>query len=390
VRITPRLFVALKTHDALEAAESKPGYRYYDSEVRELYARLMDGRVWSGDSSVAVTSLMAHPVDIGPNAGPWARQFSSGHASKARAALTQFAMKHGAPAASDDALYAPPVSVYSEGGAEDDGTKPSQDRFDLFHLLEAGRPPLDSPQARTPSRMKCELMSYQKRCLAWMMAVESGLLGASMGPQLHPAWRQWVFPGWEHLPFGVYQSRLNPTIVTTRHYVAPLPPQGGILADEMGLGKTLEILSLILSRPRKPEECAKVFPEILRKLTVDEDVCEAMNPTQGAGARTRSRVKASKETANLNAPQPVLAPVLPEIDEDPDPVAIKASLIVCPQAISTQWLAEIEEHCRDVKVLLYPGMVSNCVSCVYICAWMPCFCLGHTDGRVVGQRFGPI
>lgn len=58
-------------------------------------------------------------------------------------------------------------------------------------------------------------------------------MGASVGPQLHPAWRQLVFPGWDKLPFHVYQSRVDPAVLTTTRFYAPLPPRGGILADEV-------------------------------------------------------------------------------------------------------------------------------------------------------------
>ena len=54
------------------------------------------------------------------------------------------------------------------------------DRFDLFHLLEAGRPPLNSPEEVTPVNMTCELMAYQKRALAWMVAVETGCVRARL------------------------------------------------------------------------------------------------------------------------------------------------------------------------------------------------------------------
>ena len=73
----------------------------------------------------------------------------------------------------------------SKGGNPDTG-----DAFDLFHLLEAARPPTDAPEEPTPAGMSCRLLPYQRKALAWMAAVETGWLGASLGSQLHPAWME--------------------------------------------------------------------------------------------------------------------------------------------------------------------------------------------------------
>ena len=71
----------------------------------------------------------------------------------------------------------------------------ADDRFDLFHLLEAGRPPVTSPEESTPVNMRaCQLMPYQRRCLAWMMAVESGYVALVNHPM-----REWTYvliDGW--------------------------------------------------------------------------------------------------------------------------------------------------------------------------------------------------
>ncbi len=65
----------------------------------------------------------------------------------------------------------------------------ADDRFDLFHLLEAGRPPVTSPEESTPVNMRaCQLMPYQRRCLAWMMAVESGYAALVNHPM-----REWTY-----------------------------------------------------------------------------------------------------------------------------------------------------------------------------------------------------
>lgn len=81
-----------------------------------------------------------------------------------------------------DQVHTQPLSLIHEWlvSRHLDGCMTADDRFDLFHLLEAGRPPVISPEEPTPVNMRaCQLMPYQRRCLAWMMAVESGYVAYS-------------------------------------------------------------------------------------------------------------------------------------------------------------------------------------------------------------------
>lgn len=47
-------------------------------------AQLLDGKCWSGDTSMRVRGLMVHPVELGPTAGPWTRNPAGGHLSNLR------------------------------------------------------------------------------------------------------------------------------------------------------------------------------------------------------------------------------------------------------------------------------------------------------------------
>ena len=149
----------------------------------------------------------------------------------------------------------------------------------------------------------------------------------------------------------------------------------------MGLGKTLEAIALILARPRRKAELCTEFPDVFRRLTMEEQSDWGGGGDEGSKRYTRARAKEEAEKAKQAAavakaavqaekvsgkgnakgrgravavPEPE-----PEEEEDPEPVAVKGSLIVCPQAISLQWVSEVADHSRDVSVLLYTGLGSG-------------------------------
>ncbi|CAE7922325.1 unnamed protein product, partial [Symbiodinium sp. KB8] len=152
------------------------------------------------------------------------------------------------------------------------------DPFDLFHILEACRPPAKAPNRPTPPGMgETQLLPYQRRALAWMHAVEDGEFAERSGLQPDPSFDALQLPLWDEddyaspskaatlfvfnmVPknyfsrsgFGYgYMGRVSATpLILLRPPLARGPPTGGILADEMGLGKTLEVAALVLARRR--------------------------------------------------------------------------------------------------------------------------------------------
>ena len=52
------------------------------------------------------------------------------------------------------------------------------------------------------------------------------------------------------------------------------------------------------------------------------------------------------------------------IQDDYVPLGVKATLVVCPQAISTQWESELAQHAPTLRVHVYTGMVRRRLSCV--------------------------
>jgi SWI/SNF related-matrix-associated actin-dependent regulator of chromatin subfamily C len=137
------------------------------------------------------------------------------------------------------------------------------------------------------------LMDHQKQALHFMTEHEKADYDDDIST--HSLWRSQPKPNgrpsWYHVITGL-EVREKPS-----------PTQGGILADMMGLGKTLSILALIAQ-------------------------------TNTAAARFRYQRPESGLELDCNA---------------------KATLIVCPKSVLSNWEEQIAAHTKDVKVYNYHG-----------------------------------
>jgi len=167
--------------------------------------------------------------------------------------------------------------------------------------MEALAPSTPMDRRKPPEGLSLPLYPFQEEALHWMLSREA-LEGDAM--LLHPLWDALELPGGKI----IYQNRLTGTM-TDHRIEAPLPEPGGCLADEMGLGKTVMILSLILSHPRDFRS-----PDISR-----------------SGGLMLERT----------------------LGERPTPV--KATLIVVPASILSQWSKEVSKWAPGLKVHIYRG-----------------------------------
>ncbi|XP_034111735.1 E3 ubiquitin-protein ligase SHPRH [Drosophila albomicans] len=221
------------------------------------------------------------------------------------------------------------------------------------------------PTVSLPSCFKSQLRGYQQRTVSWMLSRECQ-------PNVFPAnftichANDGKHKVWKHnycLQF--YECDKEEELLPN----VRLPP-GGILADEMGLGKTVELLATLLLNPKQHvdntywnvslEEAIDSVPlkrrclapkvhcicieQSAAKLLVKCTLCQLWQHQQCIKDSHSDYVCPNCWTELMSMPQAQL-------------VESRATIIVSPSEIKTQWHQEISKHVDGtLKVLLYPGL----------------------------------
>ena len=106
-------------------------------------------------------------------------------------------------------------------------------------------------------------------------------------------------------------------------------PMGGILAESMGLGKTVEMIACILANPSRQEIVNNNDPQ-------------------------------NQQTAAIDGPLSFHADEAISIYQSKTIIESRATLIVSPASILSQWEREISRHAPNLKVVVYPGIKELC------------------------------
>lgn len=179
-----------------------------------------------------------------------------------------------------------------------------RDFYESVHIPDKNDKTYESLQVPD---IQSTLFAYQKRSIQWMLGREGvdihgkKLIKDSQSAPIPHGWMRSRTVDNQHIFVNQWLG-----LVTTCEQVpetAFTEVSGGILAEEMGLGKTVEIIALLARNKR--------------------DLVESQ-PESG------SRLQ-----------------------------AVGATIIVCPDSITNQWLSEINLHAPSLRTLLYPGVAKG-------------------------------
>lgn len=271
-----------------------------------------------------------------------------------------------------------------DGEGEEEGLEESP-AARLYRMISGEKIPHDHGATPLPneSLIWTALKPYQRRGALWMARQEETSYHSDSACFLmHPLWRAITLPvvdghscegKWEKTIYvNPYNGKLS-----LQAFSPPRRPFGGILADEMGLGKSLEILALVCARPNAgfvPASETADHPEFAGErcecpcgsASVDEmdlyrpeamcvqcDVCAAWQHDDCV----RWSSKEEREKAILGDRQFVCGRCARWMaSKELDGVA-KATLVVCPDQIASQWERELSSHLTPggLSALFYRG-----------------------------------
>ncbi|GAA6061262.1 hypothetical protein JCM10212_000703 [Sporobolomyces blumeae] len=204
------------------------------------------------------------------------------------------------------------------------------------------------PERDPPETFALKLRGYQKQALKWMSSMETGEEEARKSMSMHPLWEKYFFPGsTDVFYYNPYSGDLS-----LEFPKASTKCRGGILADEMGLGKTIMVASLL--HTITPWNSSEPTPQEAGPSSADANAEPTLQPPTLNPSRyilktqTQSRLASSSSSSKTNL---VRKPRL-------EPGTARATLVVAPMTLLSQWCDELERSSTDkggLRVLMYYG-----------------------------------
>uniref|UniRef100_A0A8C7DFR4 Helicase like transcription factor n=1 Tax=Oncorhynchus kisutch TaxID=8019 RepID=A0A8C7DFR4_ONCKI len=192
------------------------------------------------------------------------------------------------------------------------------------------------------------LLPHQKQALSWMCVSENNA----------------ALPHFWEVKGKLFYNTLTHSSVRER----PQRVRGGILADDMGLGKTLTTIALILSNFHHGKPLCEPVSDLKHSLraTLGFACKTGWCVCLGGAVLEDLDFAAALSGITQGAPQKksksVVSPVEAASSQSTDDPAARATLIICPLSVLSNWLDQLDQHVRaDVKlnVYLYYGSERN-------------------------------
>ncbi|KAI3886869.1 hypothetical protein MKX03_037179 [Papaver bracteatum] len=216
----------------------------------------------------------------------------------------------------------------SPQASEDENEHVAVSDSDLDNIVGTG----DSSQLEEidpPTTLQCDLRSYQKQALRWMIQLEKGGCVEKASTTLHPCWDAYRLADKRELV--VYLNSFSGD-ATTEFPSTLQMSRGGILADAMGLGKTIMTIALLLAHPGRGG-LSNGHLMVQDSGETNESSLSDQSPS------STQKVKRFAGFDKLMKPK--------------ESLVSGGSLIVCPMTLLGQWKAEIETHSKSGSLSIY-------------------------------------
>ncbi|KAL8484399.1 hypothetical protein ACS0TY_026896 [Phlomoides rotata] len=180
-----------------------------------------------------------------------------------------------------------------------------------------------------PSTLLCELRSYQKQALNWMIQLERGHCVDEAAATLHPCWDAYRLADRRDLVvyLNVFSGDATVEFPSTLQMA-----RGGILADSMGLGKTIMTISLLLSHSERGGSSSASTSQS------SSDNCESSFSSEKSPIPPKKKSKFTGFEKLMKKKTPLFG---------------GGNLIICPMTLIGQWKTEIETHAQPGILSIY-------------------------------------